>query len=415
MSATFTRGSLTFTEQYIVADKTTKLEDYEKKILVELRDGASETVDPEIFAHFVQSTRFIYQFLKSTLTPNLINYILNITGEDRSDIMVFIVLMSILLGDSRSIIENMSRVVNLNKASDEELKNLMNILSYIWRDNVDIEAQRRSASMWGETLRHKGTEDAFITTIIYNVIGASIKQIIIGRDSSSTAGLEKMTISSPYTQFPSSEGEGYLYSEMSSEEAALLRKLEQLRPLGVYVYYTHDTIDLKSFVYWRSESTDAKSSSPTHSLVDQYKNFIPIADYFIVTEGSTPIRFTDPSVFPKYNYGLPMSMNFVDGLLTLEFIRSSIILDDYHALSSYIEDPDSHTLYFVQLYDESSIWATSNPYIIFFPTEGYSSVGDERAYLIHFVSDYPGLDYVTLLFEDSSGTIDSDLMSFEEA
>lgn len=233
-----------------------------------------ETIESLGFSdEYIKLVREYYDLLKSSISEEVIDAIINYTKTygsvresdyDRSDILVFIVVMSLLLADTEGTILNWYKGYSLKEATTDEVKSLASIIGYTWDEpkyqgvTISDNQQRRTVQFYQDLMRARGTEDAFKAAIKGFYYGEDVKlsKILIGVDFDQGTWTNGVAIESPYTTYEQ-QGTQVISPNQSTKNAyvkMLMDRLEQVRPAGIYLRQTYSEFVLSNFAgltYWR--------------------------------------------------------------------------------------------------------------------------------------------------------------------
>lgn len=260
-------GSKTLCENFI-HPITTEIPELKKYL-----DGRATIESLGFNDEYIKLVREYYDLLKSSISEEVIDAIINYTKTygsvresdyDRSDILVFIVIMALLLADTEDTILNWYRGYSLKDATIDEVKALSGIIGYSWDEpkyqgtTIKDSQQRRTIQFYQDLMRSRGTEDAFRAAIKGFYYGSDVKmsEILIGTEFDQSTWTNGVAIESPYTTYerlgtqviPPNQSNKNAYVKM------LMDRLEQVRPAGIYLRQTYSEFVLSNFAgltYWR--------------------------------------------------------------------------------------------------------------------------------------------------------------------
>lgn len=282
------------------------------------------SLDREILANFISDPEFllrvrkVYSILKKSVSEDVIDAIIKIEAKngrssDRSDILVFLALMSVMLGDSDYII---SRWYELSRYLDmplEQLKAFMQVYGYFWLvpltegSVINDDRQRAFLETFYPMMKNRGTLSSFIAAIVaYNFEDRAyshVNQISVneGFDENWSSGV---LIQSPYTSLEGKyKGDDFIptpiyQSNRNAYVQIIMSMLERIRPAGVYLRFPGAQFDLSDFdggSYWRHYYIKDSAGKYYPWEVIKDTSIVKRIDgaYIEVTEGSNKIPLSE--------------------------------------------------------------------------------------------------------------------------
>lgn len=190
---------------------------------------------------FAQSVYEVFDYIEKSVPSAVINVLHSSSSSssldyDRSDILVFLTVISYLFGDSRYTIVNWFELYDLDKAVSSDVLSLMSsLVGFDWLDNMS-DSQRVALKYYTQILCYKGTLDGIVAMIRYNTDLAGSEVLlskIFVQEQESSEEIEsvkyyfsQLVLDSPYTYSNRSVTDSYRYRK-------LMDRLEEVRPAGV--------------------------------------------------------------------------------------------------------------------------------------------------------------------------------------